>query len=36
MRDEELVKLEKLVRSAPDLFTQAKAELLAFAAFLEQ
>ena len=30
------VKLEKLVRSAPDLFAQAKAELLAFAAFLEQ
>jgi hypothetical protein len=30
------VKLGKLVNSAPDLFTQAKAELLAFTAFLEQ
>lgn len=29
-------KLEKLVRSAPDLFEQLKAELLAFAVFLEQ
>jgi hypothetical protein len=29
-------KLEKLVRSVPDLFAQLKAELLAFAAFLEQ
>ena len=29
-------KLEKLVRSAPDLFGQLKAELIAFAAFLEQ
>ena len=36
MRDEELVKLEKLVRSAPDLFAQLKAELIAFAIFLEQ
>jgi hypothetical protein len=30
------VKVEKLVRLAPDLFNQLKAELLAFAAFLEQ
>ncbi len=30
------VKLGKLVNSAPELFTQTKAELLAFAAFLEQ
>ena len=30
------VKLEKLIDSAPELFAQAKAELLAFAAFLEQ
>ena len=30
------VKLGKLVSSAPELFTQTKAELLAFAAFLEQ
>jgi hypothetical protein len=30
------VKLGKLVNSAPALFAQAKAELLAFAAFLEQ
>ena len=30
------VKLGKLVNSASELFTQAKAELLAFAAFLEQ
>jgi hypothetical protein len=30
------VKVEKLVGSAPRLFTQIKAELLAFAAFLEQ
>lgn len=30
------VKLGKLVNSAPELFTQAKAELLAFASFLEQ
>jgi hypothetical protein len=29
-------KLEKLVRSAPELFAQLKSELLAFAAFLEQ
>ena len=29
-------KLEKLVRSVPDLFAQLKAELLAFASFLEQ
>lgn len=29
-------KLETLVRSVPDLFAQLKAELLAFAAFLEQ
>lgn len=29
-------KLEKLVRSVPELFVQLKAELLAFAAFLEQ
>ena len=29
-------KLEKLVSSVPDLFAQLKAELLAFAAFLEQ
>jgi hypothetical protein len=29
-------KLEKLVRSVPDLFAQLKAELLAFAVFLEQ
>jgi hypothetical protein len=29
-------KLGKLVNSAPELFTQARAELLAFAAFLEQ
>ena len=29
-------KLEKLVRSVPDLFAQLEAELLAFAAFLEQ
>ncbi len=28
-------KVEKLIRSAPDPFTQIKAELLAFAAFLE-
>ncbi|HEX9332549.1 MAG TPA: hypothetical protein VF896_11715 [Anaerolineales bacterium] len=30
------VKVEKLVHSAPDLFNQLKAELLAFATFLEQ
>jgi hypothetical protein len=30
------VKLGKLVNSAPELFSQTKAELLAFAAFLEQ
>jgi hypothetical protein len=30
------VKLGKLVNSAPELFAQAKAELLAFASFLEQ
>jgi hypothetical protein len=30
------VKLGKLVNSAPELFVQTKAELLAFAAFLEQ
>jgi hypothetical protein len=30
------VKVEKLVHSAPDLFQQLKAELLAFASFLEQ
>ena len=30
------VKIRKLVRSASELFTQTKAELLAFAAFLEQ
>lgn len=30
------VKLGKLVSSVPDLFAQLKAELLAFAAFLEQ
>jgi len=29
-------KVEKLVRSAPDVFTQLKAELSAFATFLEQ
>lgn len=29
-------KVEKLVRSAPNLFAQVKAELLAFATFLEQ
>ena len=29
-------KLEKLVRSVPELFAQLKAELLAFASFLEQ
>jgi hypothetical protein len=29
-------KLEKLVHSVPDLFAQLRAELLAFAAFLEQ
>jgi len=29
-------KLEKLVRSVPDLFAQLKAELLAFASFLDQ
>lgn len=29
-------KLEKLVRSVPDLFAQLKAELFAFASFLEQ
>jgi uncharacterized protein YutE (UPF0331/DUF86 family) len=29
-------KVEKLVQFAPDLFIQLKAELLAFAAFLEQ
>ena len=29
-------KLEKLVRSVPDLFAQLRAELLAFASFLEQ
>lgn len=29
-------KLEKLVRSVPDLFVQLEAELLAFASFLEQ
>lgn len=29
-------KMEKLVYSVPDLFAQLKAELLAFAAFLEQ
>ena len=30
------VKLGKLVNSVPELFTQVKAEILAFAAFLEQ
>jgi hypothetical protein len=30
------VKIGKLVGSASELFTQTKAELLAFAAFLEQ
>lgn len=30
------VKLGKLVNSAPELFDQTKAELLAFTAFLEQ
>ncbi|MFL7867815.1 MAG: hypothetical protein AB8I58_03250 [Anaerolineales bacterium] len=30
------IKIENLVKSAPDLFAQLKAELLAFAAFLEQ